>query len=57
MVHILIRQLVDKYLILNAESFNMPIIIVPSLSLLIFAIGYMISFMLHKIPILKKYDV
>lgn len=57
MVHILIRELLEEYLNLNAGSFHMPVIIVPLLSLLIFLMGYIISFTLHKIPILKEYAV
>lgn len=57
MVHILIRELLEEYLSLNAVSFHMPVIIVPLLSLLIFLTGYIVSFTIHKIPILKEYAV
>lgn len=57
MIHILIRQLLDRYFALNAESFDMPVIIVPLLSLLIFLVGYVISFIFHQIPVLREYVV
>lgn len=56
LVHILLREILDKYFKVNAIVIN-PIIMVPVLSLAIFILGYCVSALIHKIPILKKYIV
>lgn len=56
LVHILLREILDKYFKVNATVIS-PIIMVPALSLAIFTIGYCVSALINKIPILKKYIV
>ena len=56
LVHVLVMEQLDILFGINSLAFN-PIISVPVISLLIFVISYMISAVLHHIPVLKKYIV
>lgn len=56
LVHVLIIELLDRYLSLNTLLFN-PFLSVPIISIIVFIISLIISFVINQIPILKKYIV
>ncbi len=56
LVHVMIMEFMNERLAINTLSFN-PILSVPALSLLVFAIALIISLILNCIPVLKKYIV
>ena len=56
LVHCLIIDRLDKWLSVNTLSFN-PLVSVPLLSLLVFAVSLIISAIIGKIPFLKKFIV
>lgn len=56
LVHVLILELLEKYLGINTMSFH-PLLTVPLISFLVFGISLMISYAINKLPWLNKYIV
>lgn len=56
LVHVLIITYLDSIFNLNTLSFN-PFLSVPAISIIVFIISLIISFIINHIPILKKYVV
>ena len=56
LVHVLIMEQLDKRLGLNTLSLN-PILAILMISVIVFIISFIISALLNKIPIIKKYVV
>lgn len=56
LVHILILEQLDKKIGLNTLSFN-PIAAIPAITLLVCAVSYGVSALIHRIPVLNKYIV
>ncbi|MBQ6018798.1 MAG: acyltransferase family protein [Clostridia bacterium] len=56
LVHFLIMHLLKKYLGISALSFH-PLLSVPLIGGLVLALSYCVSYLLNKIPVIKKYIV
>ena len=56
LVHALILELLDTHFSLNSLSFN-PMLAIPCISIIVFAISYLISYLLNALPVVNRYIV